>query len=119
MDDVQNFCGPCFIFHSFTTKKMEILEFKLNTDLATVYYNGGKPNLFRIHVDITLVDLKHRLSQFNCRHHFRNGRRVTDVEYHRPSVCSNGIVLFTNMKLQNAAKSVHDEGTDRARRCVD
>ncbi|KAK2397010.1 protein FLOWERING LOCUS T [Trifolium repens] len=72
-----------------------------------------------IHVDITLVDLKHRLSQFNCRHHFRNGRRVTDVEYHRPSVCSNGIVLFTNMKLQNAAKSVHDEGTDRARRCVD
>jgi len=28
-----------------------------NTKLAAVYYNGGKHNLFKVQVDVTLVDL--------------------------------------------------------------
>jgi hypothetical protein len=48
---------------------MEILEFQQNIHLATVYYNDGLQNLFRIHVDVTLADLKHQLSQLNSRLH--------------------------------------------------
>jgi hypothetical protein len=73
---------------------MEILEFQQNTNLAAVYYNDMKPNHFRIHVDFTLVDLDYQLGQ---RLHFRDDRRLTDVEYRRSSVCSDGTVLFTNM----------------------
>ncbi|MCI43720.1 hypothetical protein A2U01_0064958, partial [Trifolium medium] len=51
-----------------------------------------------IHDDVTLSDLKHQL---NSLLHFRDQRRVTEIEYHRPSVCSNGIVSYTGMKLQN------------------
>ncbi|MCH98213.1 hypothetical protein A2U01_0019213 [Trifolium medium] len=58
---------------------MEILEFQQNNHLVAVYYKHGKLNLFRIHVDVTLADLKHQLSQLNGRHHFRDERRVTDV----------------------------------------
>ncbi|MCI23305.1 hypothetical protein A2U01_0044484, partial [Trifolium medium] len=43
-------------------------------------------------------DLKHQL---NSLLHFRNQRRVTDIEYRRLFVCSNGTVMYTNMKLQN------------------
>jgi hypothetical protein len=68
--------------------------------IAAVYYNGGKENLFRIHVDVTLGDLKHHLTQLNGRAHHRDQRTVTEVEYRRPSVFSDGTVLFTNMKLQ-------------------
>jgi hypothetical protein len=60
---------------------MKILEFQWNTNLVAVYYNSGNSNVFKIHIDVTLVDLKHRLSQLNGRLHFRNDRRVTDVEY--------------------------------------
>jgi hypothetical protein len=80
---------------------LEILEFQQSAHLAAVYYNGGKPNLFRIHIDVTLADLKHQLSQFNGRLHLLDQRRVTGVEYHHLLVCSDGTVLFTNMKLQN------------------
>ncbi|KAK2415168.1 hypothetical protein QL285_037674 [Trifolium repens] len=52
----------------------------------------GEKNLFRIHVNVTLGDLKHKLTQLNgCVHH-RDQRRVTDVEYRRLSVCSDGTV---------------------------
>ncbi|MCH80075.1 hypothetical protein A2U01_0000837 [Trifolium medium] len=100
---------------------MEILEFQLNTHLVAVYYNRGKPNLLRVHVDVTLADLKHHLSQLNSHLHFGNERTVTDVEYRRLSVCSDGTVLFTNIKLQNDSECennvlyfllVHDKGTD-------
>jgi hypothetical protein len=57
-----------------------------------MYYNGGKTNLFRIYANATLGDLKHKLTQLNGRVHHRDQRRVTDVEYRRPSVCSNGTV---------------------------
>jgi hypothetical protein len=40
--------------------KMKILEFQHTTHLAAVYYNGGKTNLFRIHIDVTLDDLNHQ-----------------------------------------------------------
>ncbi|MCH94309.1 hypothetical protein A2U01_0015267, partial [Trifolium medium] len=53
-----------------------------------------------IHIDVTLVDLKHQLSQLNDRLNCGDARRVTDVEYRRLSVCSDGTVWFTDMKLQ-------------------
>jgi hypothetical protein len=59
------------------------------------------PNLFRIHVDVILGDMKHKLTQLNGRLHSRDQRRVRDVEYRRLSVCSDVIVLFTKMKLKN------------------
>ncbi|MCI78062.1 hypothetical protein A2U01_0099332, partial [Trifolium medium] len=54
-----------------------------NTNLVAVYYNHGKPNLLRIHEDVTLSNLKHQL---NSLLHFRDQRRVTEIEYRRPSV---------------------------------
>jgi hypothetical protein len=80
---------------------MEILEFQKNTYLVGVNYNRGIPNFLRIHVDDTLADLKHQLSQLNGRLHFGDARRVTDVEYRRLSIFSNRTVLFTYMKHQN------------------
>jgi hypothetical protein len=65
---------------------MENLEFQPNTHIVAVYYNRGKTNLFRIHVDVTLADLKHQLTQLNGRPNFRDDRRVTDMEYHSLSV---------------------------------
>ncbi|KAK2390602.1 hypothetical protein QL285_064125 [Trifolium repens] len=65
-----------------------------------MYYNRGNINLFRIHVDVTQGDLKQQLTQLNGHVNHRDQRRVTDVEYRRPSVCSDGTVLFTSMKLQ-------------------
>jgi hypothetical protein len=71
--------GECF--HSLSSnpsfihlqqKKMENLEFQPNTHLAAVYYNGREANLFRIHIDITLGDLKHQLTQLNSRCHYRD-----------------------------------------------
>jgi hypothetical protein len=90
-------CHYRFI-HSHFKKK---LEFQQSTRLAAIYYNGGKSNIFRVHVDATLADLKHQLTQLNSRLHFCNERRVTDLEYYCHSVCSDETVLFTNMKLQN------------------
>jgi hypothetical protein len=80
---------------------MEIVKFEQNTHLTAIYYDHEKFNLFRIHVNVTLADLKHSMSQLNGGLHFRDDKRVTDVDYRHPSVCSDGIVLFTTMKLQN------------------
>jgi hypothetical protein len=78
---------------------MKNLEFQPNTHIDAVYYNGENVNLFRIHVDVTLGDLMHQLSLLNSRINHRDQRRVTEVEYRRPSVCSDGTILFTSMKL--------------------
>jgi hypothetical protein len=43
---------------------MKILEFQHNTHLAIVYYNGGKSNLFRIHVDVTSIYTLRQVFQF-------------------------------------------------------
>jgi hypothetical protein len=61
--------SPSFIHSQKNKIKMENLEFQPNTHLATVYNNGGETNLFRIHIDITLDDLKHQLTQLNSRCH--------------------------------------------------
>jgi len=37
----------------------------MNTNLVVVYYNWGKLNLFRIHIDVTLCTLKDQLDQIN------------------------------------------------------
>ncbi|MCI56316.1 hypothetical protein A2U01_0077567, partial [Trifolium medium] len=55
------------------------------------------PNLLRIHDDVTLSDLKHQLNSFL---RFREQGRVTEIVYRRSSVCADGTVLFTNMKLR-------------------
>ncbi|XP_045791830.1 60S ribosomal protein L5-like [Trifolium pratense] len=80
---------------------MNIYQVRKNTHLVAVYYNNGKLNLFRIHVDVTLADLKHQLSQLNGCLNCSDARRVADVEYRCPSIFLDGSVLCTNMKLQN------------------
>jgi len=40
----------------------------LNNKLDVVYYNGGKSNIFKVRVDVTLCGLKDQLDQFNQRH---------------------------------------------------
>ncbi|MCH95231.1 hypothetical protein A2U01_0016206 [Trifolium medium] len=88
-----------FIFHS-QLRKIDIYHIQ-NTHLTAVFYNNRKSNLFRIHVDVKLAYMKHQLDQLNGRLNCRDARRAVGVEYHRLSVCSDGRVLFTNMKLQN------------------
>ncbi|KAK2377457.1 hypothetical protein QL285_078130 [Trifolium repens] len=81
---------------------MENLEYRPNTRLAAVYFNGGNANLLRIHVNVTLADLKNQLYEINNWLRFRDQRRVTDVEYYCPSgTTSEGTLLFTNVKLRN------------------
>ncbi|CAJ2666686.1 unnamed protein product [Trifolium pratense] len=80
---------------------MENIDFTPNSHLAAIYYNQGNSNLFRINVDVTLVDLKNQLTELSCRLHGLDQRRVTEVVYRRPSVCSDGKVLLTKMKLHN------------------
>ncbi|PNY03036.1 hypothetical protein L195_g026359 [Trifolium pratense] len=49
-----------------------------------------------IQVDVTLVNLKHQLSQLNSHPHFDDSRRVVDVEYRRLSICSNGTIRLVH-----------------------
>jgi hypothetical protein len=65
--------------------------------LAAVYYNNGTPNLVRIRDDVTLSDLKRRLSSL---HQFGEQRSVTEIVYRRPSICADGTVLFTKKELR-------------------
>jgi cell division FtsZ-interacting protein ZapD len=80
------------VFDSVSTQLKQnednVIQYQHIGHLVAVYYNRWKPNLLRNHVDVTLADLKHQLSQLNIRLHFPDQRRVTDVEYHRLSVCS-------------------------------
>jgi hypothetical protein len=92
---------PSFLLGQSPFKKTffkEIFFSHYTPFLVAVYYNHEKSNLFRIHVDVTLSDMKHQLN--SCLH-FRNQRRVTDVEHRCQLVCSDGTVLFINGKLQN------------------
>lgn len=57
----------------------------VNTRLAVVYYNGWKPNLFRVYVDVTLFSLKDQLDKIkDCLYH-KDTWRVDNVENRRPS----------------------------------
>jgi len=63
------------------SEPMYIYPVDRNTKLAAVFYNGGKPNLFRVWVDVMLVDLKDHLDQINRRLNHRDTRRVDGVGY--------------------------------------
>jgi hypothetical protein len=76
---------------------MNTYQVDLNTKLTSIYYNGGKPNLFRVWVDVTLSELKDQLDQINHRLNNMNTRRMDNVKYHRPSTNSNGSVQFTHI----------------------
>jgi hypothetical protein len=80
---------------------MDIYRILKRSYLAAIYCNHEIPNLFRIHIDFTLISLKHQLSQLNSRLHCGDATRVIEVEYRRLLVCSDGIVLFIDMILQN------------------
>ena len=81
---------------------MEFPGFNLNTKLAAVYYNGGKPpHLFRIRNDVTLSGLTDQLDQINRQLNHRDTRRVVDVEYRCPLSDSVGSLRFSRMKLTN------------------
>jgi len=61
--------------------------------LAAVYFNGGNSNLFRVWVDVTLVDLKDQLDQINQRLNHRDAKKVDvfGIDIHRstqPGNCS-------------------------------
>ena len=65
---------------------MENSVFDPNTKLAAVYYNEGKPNLFGVHIDITLSDLNDQLDQINSCLNHSDTRRVDIVEYYCSSI---------------------------------
>ncbi|MCI32150.1 hypothetical protein A2U01_0053362, partial [Trifolium medium] len=78
--------------------KWNIYALQKKTNLVGVYYNKGKPNLFRIQVDVKMAYLKHQLDLKDV--YPAATKRVTNVEYHCPLVDSGGrVVSFTNMKL--------------------
>jgi len=56
----------------------------LNTKLTAIYYNMGKPHLFRVLVNVTLSGLKDQLNQINSRLNHKDIGRVDNVEYHCP-----------------------------------
>ena len=70
---------------------MEFSGFDLNTKLAAVYYNDGKPpHLFRIRNDVTLSGLKDQLDQINRQLNHRDTWRMVGVEYRCPLSDSAG-----------------------------
>jgi len=80
---------------------MDIYPVEPNTMLVVVCFNGGKRNLFRVQVDVTLVDLKDQLNQINQRLSHRGTRKVDGVRYRRPLIDSAGILQFRKMMLTN------------------
>ncbi|KEH23138.1 hypothetical protein MTR_7g066930 [Medicago truncatula] len=69
--------------------------FFVSTKITAVYYSRGKPNLFRVHVDVTLSNLKDQLDQIKSRLNQRERRRVDNVEYCQSSIDSDGSTWFT------------------------
>ena len=80
---------------------MDTYPINVNTKLVAVYYNIGKPNQFRVDVDVTLSNLKDQLDQVNSILNHIDTRRVDIVEYRHPSIYSNGSVRFSQIKRQN------------------
>jgi len=90
-----------FIFLRCRFKTMYIYLVDLNTMLAAVCYNVGKPNLSRVQVNVMLVDLKDLLDQINWKLNKRDTRRVNNVGYRRPSIDTSGRLQFSQMMLKN------------------
>jgi len=53
---------------------MDTYPINVNTKLVAVYYNTGKPNQFRVDVDVTLSNLKEQLDQINSRINHKDTR---------------------------------------------
>jgi len=70
------------------SEAMVIYPIDLNKMLAEVCFNGGKPNLFRVWVDVTLKDMNDQLDQINQQLNHKDRRRVEDIGYQRPSINS-------------------------------
>ncbi|KAK2369611.1 hypothetical protein QL285_082733 [Trifolium repens] len=72
---------------------------RMRSHLAAVYFNSGRPNLFRINDDETYDGLKQQLNQIvNNRN---DNRTVSSLTYRKPSIGSDGSISFTSMKLEN------------------
>ncbi|PNX58696.1 hypothetical protein L195_g051042, partial [Trifolium pratense] len=75
---------------------------RMRSTLAAVYYNHGKPILFRINDDETFVGLKQQLNQLNRTVNNRNDNRtVSSLKYRKSSIGSDGRITFTDMMLEN------------------
>jgi hypothetical protein len=88
---------------------MEIFAGK-KIHIVAVYYNNRKSKFFRIHVDVTLADLKHHLSQLNGPLNYHNAR-VASVGYRWQSVFSDErvnrpLTSVLNRMLRNGIFSV-------------
>jgi hypothetical protein len=79
---------------------MSIYSLEENTNVVAVYYKG-EPNMFRIHMDITLCDLKDQLEQIDYCLNRGYTRRVNNVKYPCMSIDSYECVQFIHMKLHN------------------
>ncbi|KAK2388929.1 hypothetical protein QL285_062566 [Trifolium repens] len=78
------------------------LTYRRDTHLATVYFEAGTPNMFRIAVDSTLSDLNQQLDEINrCCNNRNDDRNVTSINYRKPSIRSNGSVTFSKMQLKH------------------
>ncbi|KAK2363246.1 hypothetical protein QL285_088247 [Trifolium repens] len=72
---------------------------RMRSHLAAIYFNRGRPNLFRINDDETFDGLKQQLNQIvNNRN---DNRTVSSLTYRKPSIGSDESVSFTSMKLEN------------------
>ncbi|AES98211.2 hypothetical protein MTR_5g065790 [Medicago truncatula] len=79
---------------------MEIFVLHLNTKLAAVYYNGGKPShLFRICTHVTLSRLKDQLDQINHQLKHIDTQRMDGVEHRCTSTDLARSVRSSRMKL--------------------
>lgn len=64
-------------------------------------FGGGGPNMFRVHLDVTLYGLKDHQDQINSSLNHKDTRRMDNVEYRCPSMDLDWGVRFTQMKLWN------------------
>jgi hypothetical protein len=55
---------------------MNMYRIDVNIELGAVYYKEGKPNMFRVYIEVTLSGLKDQLEQINGRLRNNNDVRV-------------------------------------------
>jgi len=62
MTNIKFYKLVCLVHLHTIPQTMNIYPNDMNDKLVVVYYNIGKPNLFRIHDDVTLFGLKDQLN---------------------------------------------------------
>ncbi|CAJ2637261.1 unnamed protein product [Trifolium pratense] len=79
--------------------------FKMSNDgmiRRSVYYNNGKPILFRINDDETFDGLKQQLNQlYRIVNNRNDNRTVSSLTYRKPSIDFDGRFTSTDMMLEN------------------